>query len=223
MKRFFIIGTDTDVGKTHISCNLIKSFKKLNIRSMCFKPVSSGCIINADVSDDTAQILSAYENALSKDDITLYSFKDAIAPHIAAKIEKKNIDIDSIYNFINDINSNDYDITLIEGAGGLLTPYSETETQLDLIKRLKIPVILISGIKVGCINHTILTINELQRNGVDIFGWIANRNIQETTHTTEQIQTIQNFSGIPLLMKVGTNDFKSIYDLAEILISPVEN
>lgn len=155
MKRFFIIRTDTDVGKTYIVRNLIESVKKLNIRFMCFKPVSSGCTINDNISDDTANILAACDNDFRENDITLYSFREAIAPHIAANRSKTQINIDSICKFINHVNNDDYDITIIEGAGGLLTPYSETETQLDLIKRLNIHVILVSSIKVGCINHTL--------------------------------------------------------------------
>ena len=223
MKRYFIIGTDTDVGKTYIVCNLIKSFKELKLKPMCFKPVSSGCTINENISDDTAHIISAYNNDIKTDDITLYSFKESIAPHIAAQKSKININIESIYRFINNINHYDYDITIIEGAGGLLTPYSETENQLDLIKMLNIPVILVSSIKVGCINHTLLTINELRRNDVDIFGWVANCNVDETKHIEHQIQTIQNITDTPFLMKVGYNDTKSIYSLAERIISPVEN
>lgn len=168
MKKFFIIGTDTEVGKTYISTKLIKAYESQNIQSLCLKPVASGKSRFSNICEDVENILKAYNNKFSPQEINLISFEQAVAPHIIAAKTGVDISIAKLKQFIEDKYNYNLDIILIEGAGGLLTPYSNQLTQLDLIKALQIPVILVSAIKVGCINHMLLTINELNRHNIKL-------------------------------------------------------
>ncbi|AJC48972.1 dethiobiotin synthase [Allofrancisella guangzhouensis] len=223
MKKFFIIGIDTEVGKTYTTTNLIKAYESQGINSLCLKPVASGKSETSDLAEDVESILNAYNYKFTAEQINLISFDQAIAPHIAAMNLNKNINLMELYQFITDKYKHNYDILLIEGAGGLLTPYSNNLTQLDLIKSLQIPVLLVSSIKVGCINHTLLTINELKRHNIKLKGWVANCNSEKISYIDEQIQTIEQLSGQECLAKIAKNsNYQDFIELSKILISPDE-
>ncbi|WP_150464277.1 dethiobiotin synthase [Francisella sp. XLW-1] len=225
MKKFFIIGTDTEVGKTYISTKLIEACEYENIKSLCLKPVASGKNQFSGLCEDVESILNAYKNKFTADEINLISFSEAVAPHIVAAKSKVDISIENLKQFIEDkYTRRDLDILFIEGAGGLLTPYSNHATQFDLIKALQIPVLLVSAIKVGCINHTLLTINELNRHNIKLTGWIANCNDSNIQYIDEQINTIEELSGYKCSAKISQNaDYLDFIDLSKILISPEEN
>ncbi|WP_150467368.1 dethiobiotin synthase [Francisella sp. SYW-9] len=224
MKKIFIIGTDTEVGKTYVSTNLIKAYELQNIKSLCLKPVASGKSKKSDLCEDVKSIVEAYKYKFSPDEINLISFKEAIAPHIAAAKFNANISLENLESFIKSKYTKDLEILMVEGAGGLLTPYSNQITQLDLIKTLQITVILVTSIKVGCINHTLLTINELKRHNVKLASWIANCNNQNTSFIDEQIETIEKLSGYKCSAKINQNaNYSDFIELSKILISPEEN
>ncbi|APC97437.1 dethiobiotin synthase [Francisella frigiditurris] len=222
MKKVFIIGTDTEVGKTYISTNLIKAYEHQNIKSLCLKPVASGKNEGYDLAEDVESIYNAYNQKYSPKQINCISFDEAVAPHIAAKKLGIDIKLESLKRFIEINYSKDYDILLIEGAGGLLTPYSNIVTQLDLIKSLNIPVLLVSSIKIGCINHTLLTLNELENNNIKCLGWVANCD-KNVAYIDEQIQTIKAFSKMKCLAKIKRySGYLDFIELSKILISPDE-
>ncbi|AXH29850.1 MULTISPECIES: dethiobiotin synthase [Francisella] len=224
MKKFFIIGTDTEVGKTYISTKLIKAYESQNIQSLCLKPVASGKSRFSNICEDVENILKAYNNKFSPQEINLISFEQAVAPHIIAAKTGVDISIAKLKQFIEDKYNYNLDIILIEGAGGLLTPYSNQLTQLDLIKALQIPVILVSAIKVGCINHMLLTINELNRHNIKLAAWIANCSNQNIEFIDEQIKTIQELSNYKCSVKIAQKaDYLDFIELANMLISPDEN
>ncbi|ALB01742.1 ATP-dependent dethiobiotin synthetase BioD [Francisella persica ATCC VR-331] len=224
MKKFFIIGTDTEVGKTYISTKLIKAYESQYIKSLCLKPVASGKSQFSNLCEDVENILKAYDNKFSAQKINLISFEQAVAPHIIATKMGTDISITKLKQFIEDRYNNDLDIILIEAVGGLLTPYSNQLTQLDLIKALQIPVILVSAIKVGCINHTLLTINELNRHNIRLVAWIANCSTQNIEFIDEQIKTIEELSKHKCSAKIAQNtDYLNFIELANMLVSPDEN
>lgn len=224
MKKIFIIGTDTEVGKTYISTKLIEACEHENIKSLCLKPVASGKSQFSELCEDVENILEAYKNKFTADEINLISFNEAVAPHIVAAKSKVDISIENLKQFIEDKYIQDIDILFVEGAGGLLTPYSDHTTQFDLIKTLQIPVLLVSAIKVGCINHTLLTINELNRHNIKLAGWIANCNDSNIKYIHEQIDTIEVLSGYKYSAKISQNaDYLDFIDLSRMLISPEEN
>ncbi|MBY7733522.1 dethiobiotin synthase [Francisella philomiragia] len=224
MKKIFIIGTDTEVGKTYISTKLIEACEHENIKSLCLKPLASGKSQFSELCEDVENILNAYKYKFTEDEINLISFNEAVAPHIVAAKSKVDISIKNLKQFIEDKYTRDLDILFIEGAGGLLTPYSDNATQFDLIKALQIPVLLVSAIKVGCINHTLLTINELSRHNIKLAGWIANCNDLNIKYIHEQIDTIEVLSGYKCSAKISQNaDYLDFIDLSKTLISPAEN
>lgn len=224
MKKFFIIGTDTEVGKTYISTKLIEACEHENIKSLCLKPIASGKSQFSELCEDVENILNAYKHKFIAGEINLISFNEAVAPHIVAAKTKVDISIENLKQFIEDKYNRDIDILFIEGAGGLLTPYSDDTTQFDLIKALQIPVLLVSAIKVGCINHTLLTINELSRHNIKLAGWIANCSDSNIKYIDEQINTIEELSGYKCSAKISQNaDYLDFIDLSKILISPEEN
>lgn len=222
MKKIFITATDTDAGKTYITTKLIQALEVQEINSICLKPVASGISKTSNINEDVDSILKAYKNKYSSEDVNFITFDEAVAPHLLAKKYNKPINISELEIFINK-QSLYNNIILIEGAGGLLTPYSDTTTQLDLIKKLNCEILLVVNIKIGCINHALLTLNELQKNNIKLIGWIANCYI-DIAYIDEQIETIESLSKIKCLLKISKNeDYLSFVKLSEKLISPDEN
>ena len=222
MKKIFITATDTDAGKTYITTKLIQALEKQKINSICLKPVASGISKTSSINEDVDLILKAYKNKYNFKEINLITFDEAVAPHLLAQKYNNPIDISELEIFMNK-QSLYKNITLIEGAGGLLTPYSNTTTQLDLIKKLNCEILLVVNIKVGCINHALLTLNELQRNNIKLIGWLANC-YTDVEYIDEQIKTIESLSKTKCLLKITKNEsYLSFMKLSERLISPDEN
>lgn len=174
-KAFFITGTDTNVGKTYIACKLIQQYVSQGYRVVGMKPVAAGCeLIEGEWVNDDVLKLEAVSNVKAPRALTNpYSFKEPIAPHIAAELTGKTIEISVIKQAFDEL-SQLADIVIVEGAGGFLVPLNETETMADLVKTLNAPIILVIGIKLGCINHTLLTIEAIKTRNCHIDGWVAN-------------------------------------------------
>ncbi len=174
-KAFFITGTDTNVGKTYIACKLIQQYVSQGYRVVGMKPVAAGCeLIEGEWVNDDVLKLEAVSNVKAPRALTNpYSFKEPIAPHIAAELTGKTIEISVIKQAFDEL-SQLADIVIVEGAGGFLVPLNETETMADLVKTLNAPIILVIGIKLGCINHTLLTIDAIKTRNCHIDGWVAN-------------------------------------------------
>jgi len=175
MNIFFISGTDTNVGKTEITCGLMRLFSNQNKIVMGMKPISAGIekIGEKYLNQDVDKIIkeSSISTELSK--INTYSFNQPIAPHItAAKLHCK-IDFDLIKNNLNYIKKKS-DFVFIEGAGGHEVPVDKSRTMADLVTRLDVPIILVVGIRLGCLNHSILSIRSILSRKQKLFGWVAN-------------------------------------------------
>ena len=195
MPSYFVTATDTDAGKTYITSLLLQQARLSKIPVLGLKPIASGIVDNEITDLDF--ILAAMGNNKTIHDINLYRFRPAIAPHIAAKQVNENINIRHLSSWIKDALAKqkiENPISLIEGVGGLMVPLNESETQIDLIKQLNIPVIVVVNIKTGCINHALLTFSQLKQLGITISAWIANR--VENDIDLENIKTIEKFSGI---------------------------
>ena len=174
-QNFFITGTDTGIGKTFITCALIELMKSRRKIVGGMKPVAAGEGIydGVSVNADVFEINRFSNTTLNSHDINTYSFKEAIAPHIASKINNKPISLTKIKEHYDSIKKNT-DYLFVEGAGGYYVPLSEDIMTSDLISSLNIPIILVVGIRLGCLNHTILTIEAIHKNKQNLFGWIAN-------------------------------------------------
>ena len=174
MHSFFITGTDTNIGKTAITCSLIAKCIEEGFRAGGMKPVAAGCHIENGymISDDVKKIIEVSNVDLNIKEINPYSFELPIAPHISFK--SNEIDIHLIKKYLRSF-ENKMDYLFIEGVGGYAVPLTENFTTADLVENLDIPVILVVGMKLGCINHALLTVESILNKKQKLCGWVANR------------------------------------------------
>lgn len=191
-QAYFVTGTDTGVGKTFISSLLVRQFARRGLRSVGMKPVASGCerVDGRLVSEDAAQLLAASNVELSIDDINPYAFEPAIAPHIAAQQAGMRIDLDHIQTVFERLQAQ-VDVVIVEGAGGFYVPLDEQHDMADLAVKLGFPVILVVGMRLGCINHALLTAEAIRQRGLTLAGWVANQVDPGMAMLEENLQTLR--------------------------------
>ncbi len=192
-QAFFITGTDTGVGKTYIACKLIQQYVAQGYKVVGMKPVAAGCeLVNDEWVNDDVLKLEAASNVKAPRKLTNpYSFKEAIAPHIAAEeagVEIKIAVIQKAFSALSEL----VDIVIVEGAGGFLVPLNDAESMADLVTALDIPVILVVGMKLGCINHTLLTLEAIKTRQLSLYGWVANQNEPNMQFYNKNMKTIVN-------------------------------
>lgn len=190
MPRYFIIGTDTDCGKTYVTCQLLKQLK--HVRAI--KPVASGGTGDAD---ELAKHQPHGDEPLSR-----WSFEPAIAPHLAAQQAGETITFDALDAFCDGARFPESTTLLIESAGGLMCPLNQTQTWLDYLVHSKIPVILVVGIRLGCINHALLTAHALRSHHISCIGWIANQCDPAMQALEENLKTLQTRLSYPCLAHI---------------------
>ncbi len=197
---FFITGTDTEVGKTYVSCALLRALSQRANKVAAMKPIASGCKQTPEGlrNDDALQLIASSDLQLPYAQINPYHFAPAIAPHIAAAEQGTTIDLERLKQDYLTI-SQQADITIVEGAGGWLVPLNEQYTMADLAKTLQLPVILVVGIRLGCINHALLSAEAIRQSGLPLAGWVANRVDPECSRAEENIQAITQRINAPCL------------------------
>ena len=195
MKRYFITGTDTDCGKTYVTSSLLRYFDQTE----AIKPIASGCIeVDGQLVSTDAQQLQKNSD-LSLDVINPWRFKLPLSPHIAAKEQGEYVSAKEIADYCLNIQLEGIERLFIEGAGGLMVPLNDSETWIDFLKMTEIPVILVVGMKLGCINHAILTSLVLQSYNIPCAGWIANCIDPQLLHLSANIETLKSRINAPLL------------------------
>ncbi|SNR65290.1 dethiobiotin synthetase [Methylobacillus rhizosphaerae] len=189
---YFVTGTDTGVGKTFISSMLVRQFARQGLRSVGMKPVASGCdrLDGQLVSEDVTQLLAASNINLPLSDINPYTFEPAIAPHIAARQAGVSIDLDHIVAAFKRLQT-EADVVIVEGAGGFYVPLDEQYDMADLATRLGLSIILVVGMRLGCINHALLTAKAIQQHGLTLAGWVANQVDPGMAMLEENLQTLR--------------------------------
>jgi dethiobiotin synthetase len=198
-QSFFITGTDTGIGKTYVACQLIRHYVAQGYRVVGMKPVAAGCdLVNGQwVNEDVALLTQASNVPAPMHLVNPYCFKDPIAPHIAAEKEGIEIQLDVIQRAYAEL-SGLADIVVVEGAGGLLVPLNAHYTIADLIARLNIPVLFVVGMRLGCINHALLTMEVMQARGLTVSAWVANPIDKEMQCYQQNLLTLQTkLQGIP--------------------------
>lgn len=195
----FIAGTDTGVGKTHVAVRLIQQYIAQGYKVVGMKPVAAGCEMIDGVwqNEDVAKLLAASNVQAPREWVSPYCFDEPIAPHIAAAKHGVQIDIATIqqaYKNLQDL----ADIVVVEGAGGLLVPIDEQRTMADITKALNLPVILVVNIKLGCLNHTLLTVEALKARHIRFSGWVANV-IATSEYAQENINSLMERLQMPHL------------------------
>ena len=199
MKRYFITGTDTDCGKTYVTTQLLNYFPK----SKAIKPLACGCfeIDNQLVSLDALQIQKKCN--LTLEEINPWRFKSAVSPHIAAKKEGVSVSAKELSDYCLGLKCIDTDLLFIEGAGGVLVPINDEETWIDFLNITEIPVLLVVGMTLGCINHSLLTATALKSANIECVGWIANCLDPKMESLSENIATLSNKLDFPCLAVVS--------------------
>lgn len=174
-KGIFITGTDTGVGKTFIICGLLRTFNKMGINTCPMKPVETGCKArkNKLVPADTVKLIRASGTNESMDLINPYRLKHPLAPAVSAELEGVKIQKKIILSAYKSL-LNKYDITLVEGAGGIMVPVYKNYLIIDLIKDMDVPLIIVARPGLGTINHSLLTIKAAREKGINIKGVIIN-------------------------------------------------
>jgi dethiobiotin synthetase len=194
---YFITGTDTGVGKTLVSCALLHAFAAQGKRVVGFKPVAAGCDEN-DRSEDAENLRAASNVMATYGQINPYCFVPPVAPHIAARRSGVRIDLNRILTSFRELASQ-ADVVIVEGAGGFLIPLNEKQDGADLARELALPVILVVGMRLGCLNHALLTQRVIDECGLICAGWIANTLDGEMPALNENIETLQQRIAAPLL------------------------
>lgn len=199
MTGLFVTGTDTEVGKTRISLGLIELLQQQGRTVAAMKPVASGCIVTeAGLRNDDACLLQKQANmALPYEVINPYSFEAGIAPHIAAQQQDIEIDIAIISKHFEQIQRNS-DVVVVEGAGGWLVPINDKHTMADLAIALNLPVVLVVSLRLGCINHALLSVAAIEQSGLRLFAWVTNE-IEAITEADAMIATLKSRIAAPCL------------------------
>ncbi len=174
---FFISGTDTGVGKTYASCALLQAAESRGLSTMGLKPVAAGCeLIDGKVQNsDARQLLKYMSIALQYEQVNPIALKAATSPHIAAALEGRNVSSSRIVGFCRGALMQKPDFAVIEGAGGWYVPINSRETLADVARELDSPVILVVALRLGCLNHAILSAKAIQQSGLKLAGWIGNQ------------------------------------------------
>lgn len=216
-KRFFIAGTDTDAGKTLVTTGLLTAANRQGLRTIGLKPVAAGCEQTPDGlrNADALQLQQAASIKLSYEQVNPVAFEPPIAPHIAAEREGRALSADRLAAYCRGAMMQPADLVLVEGAGGWRVPLSMRESLARLPQLLELDVILVVGMKLGCINHAILTAEAIARDGLRLAGWVANQVDPDMSCPDENLATLEQLFRAPLLGRVPWLDLPSAEAVAD--------
>lgn len=214
-RGFFVTGTDTGVGKTLASCALLHAFAQRGWRVTGMKPVAAGALFEGGVwiNDDVEQLLAASNVRVPREIVNPYCYAPPIAPHIAAGIENNPINIRYLidgYGRLSEL----ADRVIVEGAGGFCVPLNERETSADFARELALPVILIVGMRLGCLNHALLTAEAIRARGLVLAGWVANHIDPAMAYADANVAALQARLGAPLIARFEFSALSSAHTLA---------
>jgi dethiobiotin synthetase len=198
--RLFVTGTDTGVGKTRMAAALCSAFVAAGKRVAAMKPVASGCDSTPEGlrNEDALALHAAMNVRASYDEINPYAFAPAIAPHIAAAEAHRTIDFELLDRCYEGLCLQS-EITVVEGAGGWLAPLDGRQTFADLAARWRLDIILVVGMRLGCLNHALLTAESVQRRGLKLAGWVANGIDPAFERPEENLRTLRAAIAAPCL------------------------
>lgn len=201
---YFVTGTDTEIGKTTIAAGLLHAARRAGLSTAAAKPVASGCVATAEGlrNDDALALLGQCSLPLRYEEVNPLAFAPAIAPHLAAREAGVRLDVASLQQAVGAILARGADFTLVEGAGGWRVPLSGQETLSDLPVALNLPVILVVGVRLGCINHAVLSAEAIARDGLRLAGWVANVVDAQTSRLDDNLATLAERLPAPCLGRV---------------------
>ncbi len=199
MTAYFVVGTDTGIGKTHATCALLHALARRHARVCGMKPIAAGGVHTADgfSNEDsiahraasTVRVPPALDNPIL--------LPEPLSPHIAAARAGAPISFDTVLGAVAELRSRT-DALVVEGAGGFLVPLSQTQTGADLAIALQLPLVLVVGMRLGCLNHALLTVEAIRARGLVLAGWIANRIDPDFLCPDENLAYLGSHLGAPL-------------------------
>lgn len=199
-RGLFVAGTDTGVGKTVAACALLRGFAALGLRAAAMKPVAAGAVLRRDGwhNEDVALLRAAANVDAPAAAVNPYCFAPAIAPHIAAAEAGVAIRLPVIAARYAQL-ARAADVVVVEGVGGLLVPLGPRSCAADIPRRLGLPVVLVVGLRLGCLNHALLTVEALRVRGLRLAGWVANRIDPRMARRRENLDALVSRIDAPLL------------------------
>lgn len=198
---FFVTGTDTEIGKTTIAAGLLHAARLAGLSTAAAKPVASGCVPTPEGlrNDDALALLGECSLALRYEEVNPLAFEPAIAPHLAAREAAVHLDVASLLGPLQAVLAKGAELTLVEGAGGWRVPLAGRENLSDLAIALGLPVILVVGVRLGCINQAVLTAEAIVRDGLVLAGWVANLVDPQTSRLEDNLATLAERLPAPCL------------------------
>ena len=192
MNGFFITGTDTEIGKTFVTAALTRALAATGRRVAPIKSLAAGqqFVDGRWINEDVATLLAAQNLGLSDAEVGPLQFREPCAPHIAARLEGRSIDRDALLTAIH-ASAAKADIALVEGVGGFRVPLTDTWDTADLAVDLGLPVILVVGLRLGCINHALLAAEAILARGLTLAGWVANTVDPDQAHVADNLASLQ--------------------------------
>jgi len=203
-RAFFIAGTDTDVGKTTIAAGLLHAARLAGLSTAAVKPVASGCERTEQGlrNSDALALLAECSLALDYATVNPFAFEPAIAPHIAAREAGVELTAARLIEAVQSVMARQAGVTLVEGAGGWRVPLNAREHLSALPAALGLPVILVVGVRLGCINHALLSAEAIARDGLALAGWVANIIDPATSRLDDNLATLAELLLAPCLGQV---------------------
>lgn len=200
MAHYFITGTDTGVGKTFVACALLHTLKAQGIAAIGMKPIAAGGEMSSEGlhNDDVEALCLASGVKLQSEDLNCYLLSEPIAPHIAAANEDIDIDLDVIRQRFDQL-AELADVVLVEGVGGFIVPLGDNIDTADLAADLDLPVILVVGMRLGCLNHALLTQEAIRARGLTLAGWVANQIDPHMAELDANVDALEERIRAPLL------------------------
>jgi len=218
MQGYFVTGTDTGVGKTLVAAGLLRAAAGRGQSTIGIKPVAAGCVAAPGgtlVSEDALELQSASSIDIDIATVNPVALKEPIAPHIAAALHGVNIHSDELARHCRRI-CTDYSpqFVVVEGAGGWFVPLNESETMADFCVELGFPVIVVVGMKLGCLNHALLTVRAVHDAGLTVAGWVANCTEPGMAAFEDNLQSLHDRMSVPLLGVIPYQDTSVTADRA---------
>tara|TARA_R110002012_G_scaffold278942_2_gene466807 strand:+ start:6971 stop:7651 length:681 start_codon:yes stop_codon:yes gene_type:complete len=203
-RRYFVTGTDTEIGKTTIAAALLHAARVGGLSTAAVKPVAAGCELTAQGlrNEDALALQAECSPELAYELINPIALKAAIAPHIAAQEEGAALTLEVLAGACLEVFDRKRDLTLVEGAGGWRVPLNSDQLLSGLATELKLPVVLVVGMRLGCINHALLTCEAIAADGLELAGWVANHVDPDMSRPDENLATLQALIKAPFLGRV---------------------
>lgn len=220
MKRLFITGTDTEIGKTVVSCGIVRGLGASGYRVAAYKPVASGCTLTPDGlrNEDALALMAASNVALPYSSVNPWAFEPPIAPHIAAAEQGVSIEPDVFAESMQDIEA---DYAIVEGVGGWCVPLSADSMLADLARACSDAVILVVGMRLGCINHALLSAAAIVADNIPLAGWIANHIDDDMLHQADNLEALKRRLPVPLLGAVPFAVQSGNYVIDDLLLQSI--